>query len=251
MEIKSLTKAEAKGNRSYMEDTSVIDNHSDMKGHFLGVFDGHGGDDVSMYCEGAAADMFALFLSDGGIPTKALFSTVERLSSVVDSGMFYGGSTASMVYIPSEGSEAYVAVIGDSPVIVYSPSKGVWFGPDHNVRSNPEEMNAAVARGGHMYGGYICNARGSGLQMGRALGDPALRGILSRIPEVFTVDIEEGGWILVGTDGLFDPAHQSDKALKNAVDLINNDPSVTAQTLVDAALDAATGDNVTAILVRF
>lgn len=251
MEIKSLTRAEAKGAREYMEDTSIVSTISsvDLNGTLLAVFDGHGGEFVSKF---AALHVERFFLQSEGIEiTDRLFDTIALLSEYVDGENLPSGSTASIVYIDHGRAEAHVAVLGDSPVLVYSPSKGLWQGPDHNVRSNPEEQAAAIARGGHMYGGYICNRSGQGLQMGRALGNPHLKSILSRTPEVFTVDIEAGGWLLVASDGLFDPGHQSDKSLHDVSETLTKFPQVEAQELVDGALARRTGDNVTAILARF
>lgn len=249
MEIKQLTYSAEKGARSYMEDFHHLSSTS--RGTLLSVFDGHGGADVAEFCDKESWVVFGNLIDSGTSPTDALFETIAQLSERIDANPYFeSGTTASMVFIDSGRSEAIVAVIGDSPVVIHNPTKGTWFGPDHNVRTNPAEMNAAIERGGHMYGGYICNSNGVGLQMGRALGDKALKGILSRTPEVFVVDIEEGGWILVGTDGLFDPSHHSEKSLQDTVKLIIDFPNVTAQELVNAAVAAQTGDNVTAILAR-
>lgn len=250
MEIKAITHDSAKGKRPYMEDVHFVTEFSgsSLNGALLGVFDGHGGADSALY---AVRNAISLFNDTKGTIQDKLFETIAQLSDGIDQARYEDGTTASLVYIDKGRGEATVAVIGDSPVIIQNPNKSTWFGPDHNVRTNPAELQAAIARGGRLYSGYICNDRGVGLQMGRALGDPALKGILSRDPEVFVVDIEEGGWLLVATDGLFDPAHQSSQDQVDTAKLITDFPSVTAQELVRGAVNAQTGDNVTAILARF
>lgn len=251
MITKILTKHEAKGSRQYMEDAAFID-YRGLNGVLLGVFDGHGGANVAGFCDENAGSVFAGFLLDGITNEDALFKTIAELSRRIDANpRLSSGTTVSLVYIPEHGNEVTVAVLGDSPVIVHTPSKGTWIAPEHNVRTNVTELNAAIARGGRAYGGYICNDEGDGLQMGRALGNPHLKGILNREPEVFSVDIEVGSWILVASDGLFDPSHKDDAPMKDLIALVTDFPKVTAYELVEAAIAAQTGDNVIAILARF
>ena len=69
----------------------------------------------------------------------------------------------------------------------------------------------AVISGGYVYprqadrGGYSWHIAGPGLQMTRALGDAELDSVLDRTPDVYSVPL--GDFVLVASDGLFDPAH--------------------------------------------
>lgn len=248
MELKITYAAERNG-RQYMEDTFFFSKFEN--GDLLAVFDGHGGGASSDFCEQQAHKYFLENLEKYGKPTDALYETIALLEDNIVNAGFEDGTTASLVYIDKGRKEATVAVIGDSPVIIYNPIKGTWYGPDHNVRTNPTEMNAAINRGGHMYGGYICNNAGVGLQMGRALGDKALGKILNKEPEVFVVDLDIGGYVLVATDGVFDPSHKGTTSLVKAAEYLKGDPSSGAEDLVKRAVEAKTGDNATAILARF
>lgn len=247
MKLTEITQATAKGNRSYQEDTHVSLVIPD-KGVLFGVFDGHGGYEVSAYCARNVEGMFMRSLQAGASPLFALEETVANLAA--NTGYFEAGSTVSLVYIPEEGSVIFTAVLGDSPIIVGNETGVIFRGPDHNVRSNPAEADAAVARGATIWGRYArVSIHGPGLQMSRALGDRDLT-FLSRTPETHVVKAPEHGFILVGSDGLFDPSHKNYAAHEEAVVRVVNHRA-TAQELVDNAVNTPTGDNVTAILARF
>jgi serine/threonine protein phosphatase PrpC len=118
------------------------------------------------------------------------------------------------------------------------------------VRSNPIEAEAAKAKGGIIANGYLYSgiSRG-GLQMSRALGDKHLASVLSRTPDLFTVPFDaKTGWILVASDGLFDPSHELQPHESNIIDLI--DQGGSAVDLVEHAVKVPTYDNATAILAR-
>ncbi|MBI3274029.1 MAG: hypothetical protein HYZ69_02700, partial [Candidatus Colwellbacteria bacterium] len=120
--------------------------------------------------------------------------------------------------------------------------------PEHNVRSNLEERKAAEQRGGIYSGGYIWNDLGSlgqGLQMSRALGDAHLGNILSREPDVYT--IAEPLWVLVASDGLFDPGHSDTyRLLQEIEDYAKR--NATADELMKWVEKRGLKDNATALV---
>lgn len=249
-----ITKATAKGTRSYQEDTSVIAELP--QGTLLGVFDGHGGDEASQFMMHYFVKMFKEALSRDEYCVSALRAAFKESALRLRD---YGSGTTASVIFTSTGSGRMVctAVIGDSPIIAKVENtqdwrtfnSAIWFGPDHNVRTNEAERKAAEARGGRYNDGYICKGY-NGLQMGRALGDATLSSILSTEPEINVITVAHEGFILIGSDGLFDPAHYDFKeAAEQVLALI--DKGSDAQALVDRAVMAVTGDNATAILVRF
>ncbi len=128
-----------------------------------------------------------------------------------------------------------------------------WHSPEHNVRSNPAEVKRINTVGGYVHNGYAFSGKGSfssgGLQLSRALGDRDFADILSREPEIFEVPLGVGSFVLVGTDGLFDPGHESSRASSDIIALVEK--GATAGNLVHQATVAKpTGDNVTALLLR-
>lgn len=239
-----ITFATNMGSRSHQEDRVLWAEFND--GTLLGVFDGHGGDEVSSLM----AEMFPNFwvALDGNSYSDAMLKVFEMANYRTEH--YHSGSTASVVFIPHSEKTAYIAVLGDSPVIAEKADGTIFIGPDHNARSNQEEQHAAMARGGVYHSGYMWSEYGdnaSGLQMTRAFGDSACRNFLSRVPEVFTIPL--GNWLLVGSDGLFDPKHIDGKAsYDDILACLRNDNS--AADMVRQAVALPTNDNVTAILWR-
>jgi len=234
-----ISKATAKGLRTYQEDRSFV--LTTERGMYMGVFDGHGGDECAEYCVNRMPDILAEF------PDAMPCDILNTLNN--ETRDMYAGCTASVVFIPNGETAVHVAVLGDSPVIVKGADRPIWVSPEHNVRTNKAEADAAMARGGFVSGGYLfANYSGNGLQMTRALGDASLDKVLSRIPEVFSWVLGAGSFVLVATDGALDPSHgNGDKDVYDIVDLI--EAGADAQKIVDRALAIPTRDNVTALLV--
>jgi serine/threonine protein phosphatase PrpC len=154
------------------------------------------------------------------------------------------------VFIPKDEHRVEIAVLGDSPVIAKLADGSIFVSEEHNVRTNMAEADAAIARGGFVNSGYLfASYSGNGLQMTRSLGDYELDSVLSREPEVFSHVLGKDSWVLVCSDGAVDPSHAAAKAsIDSIVALV--EAGGDAQEIVERALAAKTGDNVTAILVR-
>jgi serine/threonine protein phosphatase PrpC len=246
MTLQPLTIAEHKGRRPYQEDRHF--QLSFDQGLAFGVFDGHGGEACSHFCAKNYPAILAAELGSGKPPQEALRASFEKLSQQT---RHHGpGSTASVAFIPWDASAAYVAVIGDSPIIIRCAGGKVWVAPEHNVRTNQAEAEAAKARGGFIFDGYLCATfTGNGLQMARALGDAELDKVLSRVPDVDNVPLDAGSWVLVATDGALDPSHANEEEGVVALTALV-DGGGDAQAIVDRAIAIPTRDNVTALLVR-
>lgn len=248
---KVLTGAANCGQRRYQEDRHLM--ISAEEGLILAVMDGHGDAACSQLLEQKFCEVWDSVYSPEKSPDflfKELFDKFDMLTSYMDCG-----STMSVVFIPkaNTGKEkvAHVAVLGDSPVLIQQPD-GTWhIGPEHNVRTNMIERQAAIQRGGYYSSnGYICyGPEGHGLQMSRAFGDCDLGKILCRQPEVYSVEL--GDWALVGSDGLLSPGHDETylAMIQEIVKLIE-EKDANAEDLVNYAAAVPTGDNVTAILWR-
>jgi len=233
-----ISKATAKGARSYQEDRYFV--FPTVMGTYLGVFDGHGGDECAAYCVKA----MRIILTHE--PT--LQDAVAKLSR--ETSTMRAGSTASLVFIPKDEHRVEIAVLGDSPVIAKLADGSIFVSEEHNVRTNMAEADAAIARGGFVNSGYLfASYSGNGLQMTRSLGDYELDSVLSREPEVFSHVLGKDSWVLVCSDGAVDPGHIDAKdSIDSIVALV--EAGGDAQEIVERALAAKTGDNVTAILVR-
>lgn len=249
MKIKDLTYASERGQRSYQEDRYFVSNST--YGTLLAVFDGHGGDEASQYCDEHFAGHFLTCIhnteGNAQVALRDSFSTMAA-----DLKSFRSGTTASLVFLPADQDIVIAAVVGDSPVVIKTTNEKIptyWMGPDHNVRTNPAEAEAAQDRGGFLDYGYVFSSlSGKGLQMGRALGDAELGSVISNEPEIKIVTPDPTGFILVGSDGLFDPSHSDTASFSPLRTRIEAGHS--AMDLVKYALNVPTQDNVTAILAR-
>ena len=230
-----ISQATAKGSRPYQEDRSFV--LPTAKGLYMGVFDGHGGDACAEYC----VKKFPAIL-------QCTFYLYDAMGILADeTRMMHTGSTASVVFIPKGEASVEVAVIGDSPVVVKGADQSIWIAPEHNVRTNMAEADAARQRGGYINGGYLfAGFNGDGLQMSRALGDVSLDSVLLREPEASIHALGANSFVLVASDGAFDPAHKTSPlgAIAAAIER-----GAIAQDIVDNALGVPTRDNVTALLV--
>ena len=219
------------------------------QGTLLGVFDGHGGAEVSEFVSEELPAIFADLLLTTKTPRQTLKKAIERVA--IETENYRSGSTLSLVFIPFKGRFVYCAVIGDSPIIIKDSKGNINIGPDHNVRTNEEEAAAAVERGGMIRDGYLlAGFYGPGLQMARALGDAQLSRVLSRKPDIYSVRVNKDSFVIVASDGAFDPGHyEFEKAAEDVVKLV--ELGSEAQAVVTRAVEARTEDNVTALVARF
>lgn len=237
--------ATEQGSRRYQEDRTVI-HYPSHELLLLATVDGHGGDETAQYVQDNLATAWDA-LGNAKVEDK-LASVVQTLEQATSNN--HSGAALSIVVINKEFAKAYVAILGDAPVIIQDKDGNISVSPEHNVRSNLSEREAVTKSGGFYKDGYVfARYGGNGLQMSRALGDASLDSILNRHPEIYTVPLNSSSFVLLGTDGLFDPSHTEGTANVDAVVALVK-KGKDAKTLVDRALALPTGDNVSAILVR-
>ncbi len=242
------------GLRKYQEDRYVYRNFS--FGYLMAVFDGHGGasvaDKASKNLIPIFENEFILFSASGSTDYKILLRhAVEKIDYLLKNE--YCGSTMSLVFIPKNTPElvAYIAILGDSPVVITDSLDNIFLSPNHNVRENLAERELAITRGGFYGEGYIWNPEWTnGLQMGRALGNIKLGSILNHEPELAEFSLDKKSIVIVASDGVFDPEHKSSglKQTKRFIEIIK--AGGKAKDLINDALKRQTGDNATAIVFR-
>lgn len=228
MEVKSsVTSVSDQGRRKYQEDRYICVRLSEISryyGRLLAVMDGHRGSDVASYCKSRIEYFFSLDNPESS--KEALKQLVADLNEGTRNSPC--GSTFSAVCILESHDKASVAILGDSPVIVIDKNGRVHVSPCHNARTNLEERALAVERGGIYTGGYIYNHEMThGLQMTRALGDREMGNVISRKPDVYT--IEAPRWICVASDGLVELLD----------DVLNNDKNAAIDKIVEMAKGGA------------
>jgi len=240
----------AKGVRSYQEDRLVAvkkEISNQEAGWLLAVMDGHVGSQVAKFCAKNLEKFFGQSLGEKKTVDENVFKEIIRLLNESTRHMATG-STISLVFISETNSTALVAVLGDSPVIILDREGKVNISPEHNVRTNLAERKAAVRRGGYYNIGYIW-VGWCGLQMARALGDHDFGTVLSREPEIYKVDLAPDSFVVVASDGVFDPRHsETANQIERLTGMIKKDSTFKAKNLVQDAISRRTGDNATAIL---
>src|ERR1700681_4575231 len=120
-----ITTATARGKRAYQEDRMLW--ITVPEGTLLGVFDGHGGNRVAELLSDKFPKYWSAF--DSLSYEQVLLRSFQMAH--FDTQEHRDGSTASVVFIPTDESEAYIAVLGDSPVLAERADGTIFIGPDH------------------------------------------------------------------------------------------------------------------------
>jgi serine/threonine protein phosphatase PrpC len=246
--LKPITEATAKGGRPYQEDR--LFKATMQEGVLIAIFDGHGGHETAHW---ASEEFPGLFVDAIGepkaTPRTAFKNSIHKLAIMTQAQG--PGSTLSAVFIPAKGNTITCAVIGDSPIIIKDAKGAINIGPEHNVRTNEAEAQRVRDLGGFVVDGYAYDNRfGYGLQMARALGDSHLARVLSRVPDIYSVKVNKDSFVILASDGVFDPGHYNfHEAANTIVKLVEE--GAEAQALVDRAVQIRTGDNATAFVARF
>lgn len=175
-----------------------------LRGWLVAIMDGHDGKDAAEFCAKKISRFFKLKQADQ--TEEALRVLIEKLH--YGTTLFESGSTISVAVILESHKKISVAILGDSPVVVLDKNGELHISPEHNIRSNPAEREAVEKRGGICKDGYVfADKDGDGIQLSRILGDAHLSRIVSREPDVYTISDPE--WVLLASDGVFDPGHES------------------------------------------
>jgi len=202
---KRVTIATRQGKRLFQEDFYVhlhLANENGLEGELLAVLDGHGGSTAARLCADEIHGLLKLeSAADAENSLRQLIRELDGKTRHLSSG-----TTVSLALVLYDPPQVSIAILGDSPVVVLDNRGELHQSPNHNVRSNPEECAIAKKRGATYRQGHIfapdCE---DGLAMGRALGDAHLEEVLFREPDVYT--ITEPAWVLVASDGLFNPIY--------------------------------------------
>lgn len=245
----------AQGPRTYQEDRYVVFRNdrgneiSHGNGWLLAVIDGHNGSEAASCAALHLPRVFQYSLrrSSGDI-LEALRKAFELL--VLETETTESGAVLSVVYIPDMSCTAFVAVLGDAPVVIWGAGGKIWVSPNHNVGISEDERDAAIARGGAYAYGYIWTPNGyKGLQVGRSLGDCFMGDILSRDPDIAAVPLGADSFVLLGTDGLFSAESEEEETVGRLIAMVR--AGADTETLVSDALQRRrVFDNVTSILYR-
>jgi len=249
------------GGREYQEDKFV--NTQIEKGVFLScIFDGHGGDDVSIFLQNNFPGFVKQGLHNGSchdIPMllRRAFKTADYMIDVLNTP--HTGSTAVVCLIHND--KVFFANAGDSlGMIQYSSSdQGSDHGSDHSSDhvkymsidhkvDNPIETKRITSAGGTiLYSSGMGRVSGT-LNLARSLGDFYLKEWVISDPFIRSESLQKIRYIFLASDGIWD--------VMDKIKIQNLLKDVTHQTanrhlndIIEYALAAGSTDNITATLI--
>lgn len=259
--------AEAQGPRPQMEDAHFYYEMDD--GILTGVFDGHGGKEVSAFAAEKFQEYFPKVLEAEGNVHTAFEKVIHHIHQdvVKNSSWNAMGSTAVVSYIDKSKQRVYTATLGDSEATIYR-KVNMGFSVQAIPLSIVSDWESDISRLADAFGArlvalwkryvnYQTKAIRShlyqGVNVSRAIGDvketgSPLRPLVIHKPEITVSKICKGDKLVLACDGLYD--FLSEDEIKA---VIRSSPKDNVATdLMKAALgkmDSKQNDNVTVLAI--
>lgn len=141
------------------------------------------------------------------LPMKDKMLTIKRMEyekKYLPKDRWGGGTTLTLVYVPDAEKKAYVAVLGDSPVVIRRAGAGgkIWNSPVHNVHQNAAEAFNVEDRDGVTIEGSYVKFKGQNIQITGSIGDFHFDDIFARTPFTDAIDLDDESFIALATDGV-------------------------------------------------
>ncbi|KAG9394078.1 Serine/threonine phosphatase, family [Carpediemonas membranifera] len=233
---------------------------------FLGIFDGHGGDEASRFAAASLPKMLAKNKNLEVNPTKALelaFQYTDRSFAREHYHNSFAGSTAivSLLVTNEEGTKLYVANAGDCRGILVRKGSIERLTTDHSPL-NPAEYKRITDAGGsiitetftHPSRGNVSVGRVAGvLSVARGIGDLSLKPYISSKPDVTVVDVnDDTDFVIMACDGLWDVFGDEEVGKEFKARLAEGKTMEDALKSLceEAVCDRDSTDNVTAVALR-
>lgn len=248
--------------REYQEDRHNVERNVWDNLHYFGVYDGHGGCNMSEICSSlmphAIKECLRKSPKNKKKALRCAIRAMEEKSREVMRGEMCGSTFCGAIIDPCKHTIT-AANVGDSRMILRTTDKGIHqLTLDHNME-NAQERQRIQKAGGVVERDIFGGERVMGvLNMTRSLGDWYLRPYVSHLPVVTSYNYRDshGTYVIVGSDGLWDVLTNEDvcaivdqhlEACTNAKNgkIKHN----VARDLVYAAVERGSTDNITAIVV--
>lgn len=197
----TINTIKAQGPRPTMEDRLCVERLSEGT-IFIGVFDGHGGDEVAQMCiEYGPKLMNNLLLSNPDVSSciRLLYKQLDQKASLMSRTV---GSTAAIVLIRKD--RIWFSNCGDAMIAVKPrASYARYMSQDHKVEREKERLESL--------GGLITYHDGCAriygtLNIARSIGDHHLKDFVISDPYVTSLTYSKSkiDWLLIASDGLWD-----------------------------------------------
>ncbi|XP_007024303.2 PREDICTED: probable protein phosphatase 2C 6 [Theobroma cacao] len=236
--------------------------------HYFGIFDGHGGDQVSSYCANELCEIVAEEWERGSCLDGwnkrwelALCKAFERADNAFKDEALAPksvGSTALVLIISA--CQIIAANCGDSRAVLCRGTQAIPLTVDHKL-DRADELERITSSGGRILNWGCLRVEGV-LSMSRAIGDHDLKPWVISVPEVtFMTRTEEDECLILASDGLWDVLSNEEvvklarKELRQQRRLVGVNDSTfppawfVSQQVLKQALDACSYDNISVIVV--
>ena len=235
--------------RQYMEDQGIaIENfNNDPNKILFGLFDGHGGDQVSKYLQ----ENFAIYMKQM-MPFNNYFQDFVNLFKTLDEKVKAlncpdAGSTATIVYIERQNDKKYLYCInvGDSRCIIINKKGIMRLSKDDRV-DDPNEKERIIKEGGFIYNGRIHGI----LMLSRCFGDWGIKNYgVSCEPHIAKIEINDDDLCLViASDGVWD--FMKDEEFKVLMDTKMNSLDI-CKDIITESLNKGSSDNISCFVINF
>ena len=235
--------------REYMEDTGIaIENFKNDPNKILfGLFDGHGGDQVSKFLQ----QNFLLYMKQLP-PSPNIFQNFVNLFKILDEKIKDlncpdVGSTATIVYIERQNNKKYLYCVnvGDSRCIIINKKGIMRLSKDDRI-DDPKEKERIINSGGIIYNGRI----GGILMLSRSLGDWGVkRHGVSCEPHIAKIEINEDDLcLIIASDGVWDFMKEDD--FKVLMDKKLNALDVCKDIIIQSIRNGSS-DNISCFVINF
>jgi serine/threonine protein phosphatase PrpC len=223
-----------------MEDACcVIGEFAGPNTYYYGLFDGHGGTEVSLYCAKNLHTAIARLLRSQTAIDRSITDAIAEINANVSTKWPNEGSCVAIAAIQND--TVWTANVGDSRVIQVEKGVTTRLTIDHKA-SDPDERRKVIERGGH-----IVNERVNGvLMLARAVGDGNLGKAVSCEPTIRSFERKNGMWLILACDGVWDVMKDQE-----AADLLMQikKPIEAAKAIRDESLRRGSTDNVSCMIV--
>jgi serine/threonine protein phosphatase PrpC len=224
-----------------MEDSVVLAGDFAGSGSsYFGVFDGHGGSEVSKYAANTIHRRFGSAFSSDVDPERLLGEIIAETDQFLTAKFPDQGSTAGIAMVIRD--VIYTANVGDTRIVLSGPDGSIrQMSVDHRA-TDPAENELIVKRGGRVLFG-----RANGvLALSRSLGDGGLKDAITAEPFMAKARRKDGQILIIGCDGVWD-VMDNEAAVKIARQKAS--PQAAATAIKDEAIRRGTTDNVSVIVV--
>ena len=233
-----------------MEDKgkSIINYNNDPNQILFCLFDGHGGDQVSIYLQKNFGKIMKKYIneSDNEIDFNELFQEIDE--EFKNCKYYKIGSTATIIYIKKDlinkQKILYCINIGDSKCILTQTTGSRKLSYD-DLLSDENEYNRIKNESGYIKNGRVCGE----LMLSRAFGDWEYKpyGVIC-LPHVTKIEINDKcKYVILASDGIWDVLDDLD-VYKFSLTAENS--QTLCNDIIQNALDRETKDNLSCFVVK-